>query len=91
MPAIAMMMKKFGNVSMQAQPGELGGPLMQLIVGAVLIYFRFYDADNSLFGGGAQIMAAAVLITAMQAMVRTSWVICPVTALRNNGLLWQIR
>ncbi len=47
-------MKKFGNMSMQAQPGELGGPLMKLIVGTVLIYLpTATDAmTNSFFGDG---------------------------------------
>jgi intracellular multiplication protein IcmC len=51
------MFKKFGNVSMQAQPGELSGPLMQLIVGAVLIYLPTSTdtLTNSLFGTTASI------------------------------------
>ena len=53
------MMKKFGNMSMQAQPGELGGPLVQLVVGAVLIYLpsstdtlanSLFGTSNSIFG-----------------------------------------
>lgn len=51
------MFKKFGNMSQQAQPGEFSGPLMQLIVGAVLIYLpTSTDAlTNSLFGTSASI------------------------------------
>jgi hypothetical protein len=44
--------KKFGNMSMQAQPGELSGPLMQIFVGTVLIYLPT-SSDvlmNSIFG-----------------------------------------
>ncbi len=46
--------KKFGNMSMQAQPGEFSTPLMQLVVGAVLIYLPTSSEflTNSLFGGG---------------------------------------
>jgi hypothetical protein len=56
------MMKKFGNMSMQAQPGELGGPLIQLCVGAVLIYLptstdtfmtSLFGASDSIFGSGS--------------------------------------
>jgi intracellular multiplication protein IcmC len=55
------MMKKFGNMSMQAQPGELGGPLVQLVVGAVLIYLpsstdiitsSLFGSSNSIFDSG---------------------------------------
>ncbi len=55
-------LKKFGHMSMQAQPGELGGPLMQLVVGAVLIYLptatdvltnSFFGTSNSIFGSGS--------------------------------------
>jgi intracellular multiplication protein IcmC len=58
------LMKKFGNMSMQAQPGELGGPLMQLVVGAVLIYLptstdaltnSLFGSSNSIFGSGSSI------------------------------------
>jgi len=57
------MMKKFGNMGMQqTQPGELGGPLMQLVVGAVLIYLpsstdvltnSLFSTSASLFGGSS--------------------------------------
>lgn len=56
------MFKKFGNMSMQAQPGELAGPMMQLLVGAVLIYLptssdilmsSLFGTSNSLFGDGS--------------------------------------
>lgn len=52
-------LKKFGNMSMQAQPGELGGPLIKLAVGAVLIYLpsstdaltaSLFGASDSIFG-----------------------------------------
>ncbi len=56
-------MKKFGTVSMgQAQPGELSGPLMQLIIGAVLIYLptstdtmmnSIFSTSASIFGSGS--------------------------------------
>lgn len=55
-------MKKFGNMTMQAQPGELGGPLMQFVVGAVLIYLptatdalthSIFGASDSIFGSGS--------------------------------------
>lgn len=58
------MLKKFGNMSMQAQPGELSGPLMQLVVGAALIYLpsstdaltaSLFGSSNSLFGSGGSI------------------------------------
>ncbi len=58
------MMKKFGNMSMQAQPGELSGPLMQLVVGAVLIYLptstdaltnSLFGSSNSIFGGNGSV------------------------------------
>lgn len=58
------MMKKFGNMSMQAQPGELGGPLIQLVVGAVLIYLptstdaltnSLFGTSNSIFGSGGAV------------------------------------
>lgn len=54
--------KKFGNMSMQAQPGELAGPMMQLFVGAVLIYLptssdiftsSIFGTADSLFGYGS--------------------------------------
>lgn len=55
------MMKKFGNMSMQAQPGELGGPLVQLVVGAVLIYLPSSTdtLTNSLFGSSNSIFAGS--------------------------------
>lgn len=56
------MMKKFGNIgTMQTQPGELGGPLLQLVIGAVLIYLpnatdtfmsSLFDTSASIFGYG---------------------------------------
>jgi intracellular multiplication protein IcmC len=58
------MMKKFGNMSMQAQPGELAGPLMQLVVGAILIYLptstdtlsnSLFGSSNSIFGGSSTV------------------------------------
>ncbi len=52
-------MKKFGNMqsATQTQPGEIGGPLLKLIVGAVLIYLpNSTDAfTNSLLGTTASI------------------------------------
>lgn len=59
--AIAMM-KKFGTMmTMQSQPGELGGPLVHLIVGAILIYIpaatditmaSIFGQTASIFTGG---------------------------------------
>lgn len=59
------MLKKFGNMSMQAQPGELAGPLMQMLVGAVLIYLpTSTDAlTNSLFGSSDSIFGSGGSIT----------------------------
>jgi len=59
------MMKKFGqslSTSAQTQPGELGGPLLQFIVGAVLIYLpnstdvfmnSIFSTAASIFGYGS--------------------------------------
>lgn len=54
-------LKKFGNMSMQAQPGELGGPLIKLAVGAVLIYLpSSTDAlTASLFGTADSIFGSS--------------------------------
>lgn len=56
------MMKKFGMMmTMQSQPGELGGPLMYLLVGTILVYLptstdmvmnTLFESGNSLFGTG---------------------------------------
>ena len=64
------LMKRFGNLtSGQAQPGEMGGPLMNLFVGAVLIYLptstdvlmnTLFGTTNSLFGGGINYANAGV-------------------------------
>lgn len=55
------MFKKFGNMSMQAQPGEFSGPLMQLVVGAVLIYLPTSSEflTNSLFGTSSSIFSSS--------------------------------
>jgi len=53
-----MAMKKFGNTGTMAQPGELSGPLVKLVVGAVLIYLPT-STDilmNSIFGGAGDSM-----------------------------------
>jgi intracellular multiplication protein IcmC len=58
------LMKRFGNMASgtQQQPGELAGPLMQILVGAVLIYLptstdimmnSLFESTNSLFGNGS--------------------------------------
>lgn len=60
------MMKKLGNISTayQAQPGELGGPLVSIFVGAVLIYLpsstdtfmeSIFGTTASIFGFGSDI------------------------------------
>ena len=51
------MMKKFGNTSQMSQPGELAGPLMQLVVGAILIYLPTSTDTmmNSIFNTGSSI------------------------------------
>lgn len=57
-----MAMKKFGNMStQQMQPGEIGGPFMKFVVGAILIYLptstdilmnSIFGSYNSIFGSG---------------------------------------
>jgi len=56
------MMKKFGMMmTMQSQPGEIGGPLLYLVIGAVLIYLpgttqitmaSAFGQTASIFSGG---------------------------------------
>lgn len=57
-----MLMKKMGGIgsSTTAQPGELGGPLVKIIVGAILIYLpTSTDAFmNSIFATGATIFSS---------------------------------
>lgn len=58
-------MKKFGMMmTMMSQPGELGGPLVGIIVGAVLVYLptstnflmnSLFSSANSIFGGAGGI------------------------------------
>ena len=58
------MMKKLGNISTanQAQPGELSGPLLKIIIGAALIYLPSSTdtMTNSLFssGGGGSLFGS---------------------------------
>lgn len=57
-----MLMKKFGQVgTATAQPGELGGPLMKIIIGAILIYLptstdtflnSLFSTAGTIFGDG---------------------------------------
>lgn len=57
-----LMMKKFGVIAHgQAQPGDLGGPLTYLIIGAILLYLptstdilmnSIFGSTKSIFGGG---------------------------------------
>lgn len=57
-----VMFKKFGTVAYgQAQPGEVGGPVLYIIVGAILIYLptstdilmnSLFGTTQSIFGGG---------------------------------------
>ncbi len=60
-----MMMKKLGNfATQQTQPGELSGPLVKILIGAVLIYLpsstgiignSLFQSGNSLFGNGGRV------------------------------------
>ncbi len=58
-----MMMKKMGNMSTayQAQPGELSGPMLKILIGSALIYLPSSTdtLTNSLFSTGSSLFSGS--------------------------------